>query len=120
MSLLHRRLRRPYAEVGPARAHQVLEAGAVLVDVRERQEWNAGHAPQATHIPLGQLERRLDDLPEGRALVTVCRSGQRSARAAALLGRHGREVSNLAGGMHAWARAGLPVVAGGGGPGRVA
>jgi len=53
-------------------------------------------------------------------VVTVCRSGARSARAAALLARQGREVSNLSGGMHAWARAGLPVVARGGGPGRVA
>ena len=47
-------------------------------------------------------------------MVTVCRSGARSARAAAMLARDGREVSNLAGGMRAWARAGLPVVAGGG------
>ena len=53
-------------------------------------------------------------------MVTVCRSGARSARAASLLARQGREVSNLAGGMHAWARAGPPVVARGGGPGHVA
>jgi rhodanese-related sulfurtransferase len=52
-------------------------------------------------------------------VVTVCRSGARSARAAALLARQSHEVSNLSGGMHAWARAGLPV-ARGGGPGRVA
>ena len=50
----------------------------------------------------------------------VCRSGHRSAKAAALLARHGRDVLNLAGGMRAWARAGLPVVASGGTPGRVA
>ena len=53
-------------------------------------------------------------------MVTVCRSGARSARAATMLARQGREVSNLAGGMRAWARAGLPVVARGGGAGRVA
>ncbi|MFI5066551.1 MAG: rhodanese-like domain-containing protein [Streptosporangiales bacterium] len=52
-------------------------------------------------------------------MVTVCRSGARSARAAALLAREGREVVNLSGGMRAWARAGLPVVASGGGPGQV-
>ena len=52
--------------------------------------------------------------------MTVCRSGARSARAAAMLARNGREVSNLADGMRAWARAGLPVAARGGGAGRVA
>ena len=79
-----------------------------------------GHAPRARHVPLGQLDRRLGELPSGRPIVTVCRSGNRSARAAALLARDGREVSNLTGGMRAWARAGLPVVAAGGRPGRVA
>ena len=64
--------------------------------------------------------RRMKDLPPRRTVITVCRSGHRSARAAALLAREGREVVNLSGGMNAWARAGLPVVAGGGGPGRVA
>ena len=52
-------------------------------------------------------------------MVTVCRSGGRSARAAAILARDGHDVSNLAGGMRAWARAGLPVVAKGGGAGHV-
>jgi rhodanese-related sulfurtransferase len=53
-------------------------------------------------------------------VVTICRSGHRSARAAALLASQGREVVNLAGGMRAWARAGLPVVAADGRPGQVA
>ena len=59
-------------------------------------------------------------VPANRTVITVCRSGHRSAKAAALLARHGRDVLNLAGGMRAWARAGLPVVASGGTPGRVA
>ena len=96
------------------------EGGAVLLDVREPYEWQAGHAPNARHIPLGQLARRAGELPPGRAVVIVCRSGTRSARAAALLARDGREASNLTGGMHAWACAGLPVVARGGGMGSVA
>jgi rhodanese-related sulfurtransferase len=79
-----------------------------------------GPRPRARHIPLNQISRRAGELPKGRAVVTICRSGARSARAAALLARQGREVSNLSGGMRAWARAGLPVVARGGGPGRVA
>ena len=59
-------------------------------------------------------------MPANRTVITVCRSGHRSARAAALLARDGHDVVNLAGGMHAWARAGLPVVASGGRPGRIA
>ena len=105
--------------VGPAQAQDLLAAGAILLDVREDAEWQAGHAPKARHIPLGRLQGRLRDLPPNRTVVTVCRSGARSARAAALLAREGRDVVNLTGGMHAWARAGLPVVASGGRPGRV-
>jgi rhodanese-related sulfurtransferase len=119
-SALKSLLAKPYATVGPAAAAAMADAGAVLLDVREPHEWQAGHAPKARHIPLGQLARRAGELPRGRAVVTVCRSGARSARAAALLARDGRQVSNLAGGMRAWARAGLPLVAKGGGPGHIA
>ncbi len=110
---------KPYRTVSAAQAADLADGGAVLLDVREPHEWQAGHAPRARHIPLGQLSRRAAELPERRAVVTVCRSGARSARAAVLLARQGREVSNLAGRMRAWARAGLPVVARGGGAGRV-
>ena len=120
MSVLKNIFSKPYGTVSAPQAAALADGGAVLLDVREPQEWQAGHAPRARHIPLGQIARRAGELPKGRAVVTVCRSGARSARAAALLAADGREVSNLAGGMHAWARAGLPVVARGGGPGRVA
>ncbi|MGE5135092.1 MAG: rhodanese-like domain-containing protein [Gemmatimonadota bacterium] len=106
-------------KVGPVQAQELMSQGAILLDVRENAEWQAGHAPRARHIPLSRLPGRLRDLPPQRTVVTVCRSGARSARAAALLAREGREVVNLTGGMHAWARAGLPVVASGGRPGRV-
>ena len=111
---------KPYQAVSAAQAAALAEGGAVLLDVREPHEWQAGHAPRARHIPLGQLARRAAELPERRAIVTVCRSGARSARAAAMLARDGREVSSLAGGMRAWARAGLSVAARGGGADRVA
>ena len=120
LSVLKNIFSKPYGTVSAPQAAALADGGAVLLDVREPHEWQAGHAPRARHIPLGQIARRAGELPKGRAVVTVCRSGARSARAAALLAADGREVSNLAGGMHAWARAGLPVVAGGGGPGRVA
>ena len=111
---------KPYDKVTAGQAAELVAGGAILLDVREPHEWQAGHAPKARHIPLGQLAHRATELPAGRRVVTVCRSGARSARAASLLASSGREVSNLAGGMHAWSRADLPVVAKGGGPGRVA
>ena len=108
---------RPKASAEQAR--QLQEQGAILLDVREAPEWRAGHAPGARHIPLSRLPARIRDLPPQRTVITVCRSGHRSAGAAALLARKGRDVVNLSGGMQAWARAGLPVVASGGRRGRV-
>ncbi|GGL10348.1 rhodanese-like domain-containing protein [Mangrovihabitans endophyticus] len=116
---LRKIFRKPYASVAPAAVGALLDAGAVLVDVREPDEWRAGHAPKARHIPLGQLPGRAKELPVGRPLVTVCRSGARSARAATMLAADGFEVHNVTGGMRAWAAAGLPVAAKGGRPGRI-
>jgi rhodanese-related sulfurtransferase len=110
---------KPYGQVSAQQAAALVDDGALLLDVREGHEWQAGHAPKARHIPLAQLPQRAGELP-AKPIVTVCRSGNRSGRAAAILARTGRDASNLAGGMHAWARAGLPVVAKGGGAGRVA
>ena len=81
----------------------------VLLDVREDDEWAAGHAPGAVHIPLGQLIARLDELPGDQPLAIVCRAGGRSAQATAYLHGQGREVRNVAGGMKAWAQVGLPL-----------
>lgn len=119
-AIFNKLLTKPYDKVGATSAAALVDGGAVLLDVRDHAEWRAGHAPKARHIPLSELASRLRELPPGRPVVTVCRSGMRSARAAAMLAREGRTVSNLRGGMHAWARAGLPVVAKGGQPGRVA
>ncbi|HEY5186967.1 MAG TPA: rhodanese-like domain-containing protein [Actinomycetes bacterium] len=115
-----RRLARPYDTVTAPVAASLLEDGAVLVDVREPHEWRAGQVPNAQHIPLSQLSVRSRELPAGLRVVTVCRFGLRFARAAALLARDGRLVSNLAGGMRAWARADLPIAAQDGGVGRIA
>ena len=111
-------LRRP-AALTATQAHQALTDGAVLLDVREQVEWRAGHAPQARHLVLTQLQDHLVDLPTDRPIVTVCRSGRRSAMAARLLTRHGYTATNLTGGMNAWAAAGLPVVTNGAKPGQV-
>ena len=105
-------------DVDPQTAVRLIADGAVLLDVREPDEWAAGHSPAAQHLPLADL--RVDALPAGRIIVAVCRSGARSARAAAALTRAGLDVRNLAGGMQAWATAGLPVVGADGRPGVVA
>ena len=90
-----------------------------LLDVREEDEWDAGHIEGAQHIPLGELAARLGEVPKGQTVVAVCRSGSRSDRAAKGLRLSGFEAENLEGGVTAWSRAGLPLVAKGGGPGRV-
>ncbi len=85
-------------------------ADAVLVDVREAEEWVSGHAPQAVHIPLGELTERVAELPDDRRVLVVCHAGGRSARATAWLVGQGYDAVNVDGGMVDWARAGLPVV----------
>ena len=90
-----------------------------LLDVREPDEWQAGHIAGAQHIPLGQLRARLAELPTDRTILAVCRSGSRSDSAARGLRTLGYTVENLEGGVTAWKRAGLPLEDGGGAPGRV-
>lgn len=90
-------------------ARRTVEENAAIRDVREPEEWRAAHIPGATHIPLGQLEQRLSELPPARPLVAACRSGSRSADATRFLRERGYDAANLAGGMKAWQRARLPI-----------
>lgn len=82
-----------------------------LIDVREPDEWAAGHIDGALHIPMGQLSQRRDELAQDRTIVAVCRSGNRSGQVVAALRGAGYDAENLDGGMQAWARADLPFVA---------
>ena len=90
------------------------------LDVREPQEWVAGHIEGATHIPMGELNARQDEIAQDRKVVCVCRSGNRSAMVTQALVNAGYDAENLEGGMQAWARAGLDFVAEDDGPPRVA
>jgi rhodanese-related sulfurtransferase len=90
-----------------------------LVDVRYANEWDAGRIAEARHIPADELEDRMDELDRSRPVVTLCRSGQRSASAAAQLRAEGFRAENLDGGMEAWAADGHPVVRDGGEAGQV-
>ena len=90
-----------------------------LLDVREDDEWAAGHIDGAQHIPLGELSARLGEVPKDRTIVAVCRSGGRSEAAVRGLRKLGYEAENLEGGVNAWDRAKLPLVDKSGGRGRV-
>lgn len=78
-----------------------------VIDVREHDEWGAGHVPHAVHIPMGEVVERLAEIPDGAAII--CKSGGRSARVVAYLESQGREASNVEGGTDAWIAAGRPV-----------
>ncbi|HEX5614481.1 MAG TPA: rhodanese-like domain-containing protein [Acidimicrobiia bacterium] len=107
-------------EVDAPTARDLAAAGALLLDVREPNEWQAGHAPDAQHLPMGEVTAALDTLPRDRRIVAVCRSGGRSGRVTEFLVAQGLDAVNLAGGMQAWASAGLPVLTDDGTPGEVA
>jgi rhodanese-related sulfurtransferase len=88
--------------VTAAEAVELVRSGVPLVDVREQDEWDAGHAPQAQLLPLSELGSRVEEVPgEGEVLV-VCHAGVRSARATAALRRAGLRAVNVDGGMLAW------------------
>ncbi|KPV39511.1 hypothetical protein AN478_10155 [Thiohalorhabdus denitrificans] len=101
--------------VDPAEAVRLVnQEGAQVVDVREDQEWQQGHIPNAVHVPLGQISDRLTELERYKQsetpLVMVCRSGNRSASAALRLRKAGfTSVYNLSGGTMAWQQAGMPL-----------
>jgi rhodanese-related sulfurtransferase len=100
-----------HRELDALDADDAVARGALLLDVREPDEFAAGHAPAATAVPLGELGERLDVLEGAPSVVCVCRSGARSAAAAEALTAAGFDASNLVGGMLAWANEGLPIVA---------
>jgi rhodanese-related sulfurtransferase len=96
----------PVPSVTPA----AVVTGARVLDVREPDEWEAGHIDGALHIPLAELPARVGELSPDEDLVVVCRVGARSARAVAWLLNQGYDAVNLDGGMGAWAAEGLPMV----------
>ncbi len=93
---------------------------AYLLDVREPDEWSAGHAPDAHHLPMMEVPARLAEIPTDRDVVVVCRSGGRSAQVVGyLLGNGWDNVHNLTGGMRQWAAAGRSLTSEDGQPARV-
>jgi rhodanese-related sulfurtransferase len=92
--------------------------GPLLVDVREQHEFEEVRAPGAVLMPMSSLAARAGELPSDRPLMIVCHSGSRSSAVTGFLARAGRtDVVNVAGGMDAWERGGLPVKRGAPEPG---
>lgn len=98
--------------VNTLEATRLMNEDALMLDVREDNEWAVGHIPNARHIRLGELSSRLPELEKykDKPIVVYCRSGNRSARACALLKKAGfANPNNLAGGILAWEQANLPI-----------
>jgi rhodanese-related sulfurtransferase len=94
-------------EVSRDEAQALLENGAQLVDVRVTHEWDAGHIPGATHLPLEELAERSNELDRGRPVVLYCRGGTRSSMAAEALDGAGFDAVKLSEGIVGWDEAGL-------------
>ena len=105
------------AQADIATVPQTFDESVVLLDVREDDEWQRGHAPGAQHIPMGQIPARIAEIDSAAALYVVCQGGGRSQRVAQYLAQNGYTPVNVSGGMMAWAGAGRPVVTDGGGAG---
>lgn len=86
-----------------------LLAEVFVLDVREPDEWARGHIEGATHIPLGELQERVGEVPNDQQVLCVCAVGGRSGMATQYLATEGRDAVNLDGGMHAWQTSGRPV-----------
>jgi len=103
------------ASDGISAAQAVLKVNrekGVIIDVCEPAEYQAGHAVGSKSIPLGQLDKRLGDLPKDKntPVLVMCASGVRAKRAAAQLRKQGYvNAVAITGGMRAWREAGLPV-----------
>ena len=107
------------SEITAEDAHELLGTGAFLLDVREDDEWEAGHAAEAVHIAMGLVSGRVGEIPTDRTVICVCRMGGRSGAVATALVEGGFDVHNLNGGMTAWEIAGLPVVTDAGPTGQI-
>ena len=88
--------------VGVAQWHEVANTNALILDVREKRERDAGFIPNSIHIPLGELRRRLNELPKDREILVHCQSGQRSYTACRILMQHGYRCRNLTGSYRTW------------------
>ena len=107
------------AQVDIAAVPTAFDKSVILLDVREDDEWQRGHAAGAQHIPMGEVPARIAEIDPDAELFVVCHAGGRSMRVAQYLARNGYSPANVDGGMLAWAAAGRPVVTDDGGTGSI-
>ena len=82
----------------------------ILIDVREQSEYDAGHIPGITLVPMSEIQNRLDEIPTDKEVIVTCRSGNRSGQVTDFLRKNGFDnVHNMQGGIVAWEQAGYPV-----------
>jgi len=99
-----------HAGLSPERVAELLESGEIdLIDVREEDEWEAGHIPGARHIPLNDLTSRSESIDREKPVVFYCRGGGRSGMAAEAFRNAGYDAEKLAGGMVIWAESKNPI-----------
>jgi rhodanese-related sulfurtransferase len=98
------------AEISVEEAYQKYQQDVFFLDVRTQEEWDQFHIPNTTLIPLDQLTTRLNELPQDREIVVVCRSGNRSAQARDVLLQSGfASVTSMAGGVTQWSALNYPI-----------
>lgn len=98
-----------FPTVTVAELETAVSGGASLLDVRTPAEFAEGHIASAINLPLDSVAARAGEVPAGRPVYVICRSGKRSAEASALLKQAGKDVRNVGGGMNEWIAAGFPV-----------
>jgi rhodanese-related sulfurtransferase len=98
-------------EVTPTKAFEMIKKGALLVDVREPREvaGKSFDVPEVLEIPLGQLERRYQEIPANRQIIVACQHGGRGLMAIRILSQHGYKATNMQSGIVRWAAEGLPL-----------
>ncbi len=106
-------------EISATEAIRLVKAGRYLIDVREQDEWDRGHAAGAHFVPMSRLGELVDDIPKDRQVLVVCHSGGRSARVTRSLVTAGYDAVNVAGGSSAWAAADGPLESDGPGAARI-
>jgi hydroxyacylglutathione hydrolase len=114
MSLFGKIMGRDGSDVDVKQANNLVKSGeAMLLDVRSAEEFKEVRSPDAILIPLPELDRRIQEVPDSQTICVICHAGGRSAIAAGKLRAAGRsQVFNVTGGMAAWEKVGLPTAKG--------
>lgn len=98
------------AAISVEEAYSKYQSGAFVLDVRTQEEWNEFHAPNTTLIPLDQLQARINEVPQDKEIVVVCRSGNRSQQGRDILLSAGfKQVTSMTGGLNEWRSKGYPI-----------